>query len=619
MEYGLLRRVTDGEIRVRELDPAQMNELAAQIRAFLTENVTKTGGHLASNLGVVELTLALHASLDLPKDHLLFDVGHQCYVHKLLTGRADAFPSLRSIGGLSGFPKRSESEYDCFGTGHSSTSLSAAIGFAEAEAKRGTGAYTVAVVGDGAFTGGMIHEALNNCRRDLRLILILNENEMSISKNIGSFASLIARIRASRGYYKTKNRTGRVISRIPLIGKPLFNGIRRIKQTVKNMMYHSNYFEELGLYYLGPVDGNDTEKVRLLIEEAKQYGKSAVIHIKTQKGKGYPPAEREPDRYHCIPPAGNTKTSGTTFPIEMGKILCELARKDPSICAVTAAMSKGTGLEAFRLALPERFFDVGIAEEHAVTFCAGLCAAGMKPFFAVYSSFLQRAYDNILHDAALQSLPIVLCVDRAGLNAGDGATHHGVFDVSFLSGIPGIRIFAPASFSSLRDAMTRAVGSKAICAIRYANREEDAALLSRFSASDGALSPRADFSPDGEIETVFLTYGAVLSEVLAAEKKTAHCGTVLLEELTPDRKTAEKLLPLLPANVKRLVYVEEGVRSGGAGMNLFSLLDSLGVLPGVKKILVTPSDLFRPIRTGRNVYASYGIGEEDILAALAEK
>ncbi|MCQ2426296.1 MAG: thiamine pyrophosphate-dependent enzyme, partial [Lachnospiraceae bacterium] len=318
---------------LKKLPDEAMAPLAAEIRSFLIENVTKTGGHLASNLGIVELTLALERNLDLPKDHLIFDVGHQCYVHKLLTGRRERFPDLRKIGGLSGFPKREESVYDCFGAGHSSTSLSAAIGFAEAEKRKGTGAYTVAVIGDGAFTGGMIHEALNNCRRDLRLIIVLNENEMSISKNIGTFAEGLAKIRASEGYYKTKNTTAQVIKKIPLIGEPTFRGVRKVKQTVKNAIYGSNHFESLGLHYLGPVDGNDFEKTEVLVKEAMAYGKSCVIHVKTKKGMGYAPAMKEPSRFHSIPPASAKKAKGTGYSSFMGETLRTLADKDKKICA----------------------------------------------------------------------------------------------------------------------------------------------------------------------------------------------------------------------------------------------------------------------------------------------
>lgn len=599
---------------LKKLPVKAMGPLAAEIRSFLVENVTKTGGHLASNLGIVELTLALERNLDLPKDHLIFDVGHQCYVHKLLTGRREQFSDLRKIGGLSGFPKREESVYDCFGTGHSSTSLSAAIGFAEAEKRKGSGAYTVAVIGDGAFTGGMIHEALNNCLKDLRLIIVLNENEMSISKNIGSFAEALAKIRTSEQYYKTKNTTAQVIKKIPVVGEPAFLGIRKVKQTVKNAIYGSNYFESLGLYYLGPADGNDYEKTEVLVKEAMAYGKSCVIHVKTKKGMGYVPAMKEPSRFHSVPPASKRKTNGVTYSAFMGETLRTLADKDKKICAVTAAMSEGTGLELFRTAHPDRFFDVGIAEEHALTFSAGLAANGMKPFFAVYSSFLQRGYDNLIHDIALQRLPVTVCIDRAGLNGSDGPTHHGVFDVSFLSAIPGFTLFSPVTYRGLKNALTIASGSSAPCAIRYPNGTEPEGIEERFGKTDAALSPRADFQPGEAKAVIFITYGRIVTEVMKAEEKIGEsAGTVLLEKLMPYSETAGKLAPYLKG-CKKVIFVEEGVLSGGAGMNLGSCLSL-----GKRYRVLAPADPFRPVRSSDSVFDAYGIGTDDIVSFVSKK
>ena len=439
--YPLLSKV-NSPTDLKALSAKEIKPLCEEIRTYLIEQISENGGHLASNLGVVELTLAIHRVFQSPKDHIIFDVGHQCYVHKLLTGRRDVFSTIRQSGGISGFPKRAESEHDAFGTGHSSTSLSAALGFAEADLINHSDAYTVCVLGDGAYTGGMIHEALNNCKSGLRLIIILNENEMSISKNNGRFAKSLSKLRASRGYIKTKNFFGRFFRMIPFIGKWIFQRLLRFKKGMKAAVYGSNTFEDLGLFYMGPADGNNEQIVERLLREAKDSGCSCIIHLKTQKGKGYTPAEQTPDRFHGMAPSAVESSEGITFSGAMGTHLSQMADADGQICAITAAMADGTGLDCFGKAHPRRFFDVGIAEEHAVTFAAGLAASGFKPAVAIYSTFLQRAYDNLIHDVSLQGLPVVFFVDRAGLNAGDGPTHAGVFDVAFLSQVPHLRICA---------------------------------------------------------------------------------------------------------------------------------------------------------------------------------
>ena len=349
----------------------------------------------------------------------------------------------------------------------------------------GSGAYTIAVIGDGAYTGGMIHEALNNCERNLKLIIVINENEMSISKNTGRFARCLVKLRSKPGYFQTKLTTGRIIRKIPLVGNRLFVLIRDLKKLLKNIMYGSNYFEDLGLYYLGPADGNNEEQVETLLREAKKLGESVILHIKTKKGKGYPPAEAEPLLYHNLPPAGEPKP-GATFSNTCGRILCSLAAANNRITAITAAMSYGTGLESFRKAYPDRFFDVGIAEAHALTFAAGLAAAGKIPVVAIYSTFLQRGFDSIIHDIALQRLPVVICVDRAGLNPADGVTHAGVFDVAFLSGLPGVRIYAPATFEALERALKEAVAAGCPCAVRYPAGDEDLRVINEFYSGKAA-------------------------------------------------------------------------------------------------------------------------------------
>ncbi|MBR3863104.1 MAG: 1-deoxy-D-xylulose-5-phosphate synthase [Clostridia bacterium] len=441
--YKLLGKI-DSPSDLKALAAADLPLLAKEIRQYLSYRVRENGGHLSSNLGVVELTMAIHRVFSTPQDHVIFDVGHQSYVHKLLTGRKEQFDTLRQAGGLSGFTKREESEHDAFGAGHSSTAISAAIGMATADALNGSDAYTVAVVGDGALTGGLAYEGLNNCRGDLRLIIVINENEMSISPNTGGLSEHLSRIRSSKRYIKAKAFTARTLRALPLIGKPLYVLLRFIKKRVKRLVYQENLFEQMGLRYYGPLDGNDIEGLVASLSYAKQRGGSVVLHVKTKKGMGDKEAEASPDLYHGVAPQGKVNTV-PTFSEYFGRALCRMAKDEPDLCAITAAMSYGTGLEPFRVAYPKRFFDVGIAEGHAVTFAAGLGAGGKIPVVALYSTFLQRAYDNVLHDAALQHLPLILAIDRAGFSAADGPTHHGVYDVSLLSGIAGVRIFAPVT------------------------------------------------------------------------------------------------------------------------------------------------------------------------------
>lgn len=620
MEYRFLNRIQSPS-DLRELDESDIPALASEIRAFLIESVEQTGGHLASNLGVVELTLALHRTFDFSHDRLIFDVGHQCYIHKLLTGRRDQFSTLRTVDGLSGFPKMNESIYDAFGTGHSSTSLSAALGFSEAFSIQNSDAYTVVVLGDGAFTGGMIHEALNNCKKDRKLILILNENEMSISRNIGRFAEHIAHIRSSERYYRTKNKTVSAISHIPLIGQPLFRAIRFVKQTLKNQMYGSNLFEELGFYYLGPIDGNDYSRVRLLLKEAVAYGKSVVIHVHTQKGKGYLPAETAATLFHSVPPKSHVKTDiSDTFSGHLGVALCSLAEVCPSLCAITAAMEDATGLKPFRDANPERFFDVGIAEEHALTFCAGLSAAGMKPVFAVYSSFLQRGYDNLIHDIALQNLPVIICIDRAGLSQGDGPTHHGIFDVAFLSEIPNFTIYAPATFASMEQALKESMPGKGPCAIRYHNGGELIGTESSFYPAVRPLAPRADFPKEASVKQVIVTYGRLVSEAKKAQEALGQtCGVIVMEKLTPYTQTAKDICELLPTGVETVLLAEEGIRCGGAGMCLLHALLEQELLPNAQIRVLAIDEPFQPQKGKNNLYAAYGIDSESMVNALLQK
>lgn len=617
-EFPILEKINSPE-DLKQLPEEDIAELAAEARAFLVEKVMRNGGHLASNLGVVELTIALHRVFDCPRDNIVWDVGHQCYVHKMFTGRREDFDTLREPGGLSGFTKRDESEYDVFGAGHSSTSLSAALGLAEAERLKGSGAYTVAVVGDGAFTGGMIHEALNNCedKQGLRLIVVLNENEMSISKNIGRFASKLARIRSTPRYFRTKAATRRFLGKIPLIGKPLTSLIVGVKKALKNSLFGSNYFEDLGLFYIGPVDGNDEKRIEDVLREAAECGQNAVVHIKTVKGKGYSPAENSPAKYHSLAPEGKEAKHG--FSEAFADELSFLASKDEKICGITAAMSSGTGLDAFASLYPDRFFDVGIAEEHAVTFAAGLAAGGMKPAVAVYSTFLQRAYDSVLHDAALQGLPVVLCVDRAGLNSSDGVTHHGIFDVSFLSGIPGITIFTPATYGAQRVCLRAAFETGGTAAVRYPGGVESERVVSEFYPRGVRGLSGVRLSRTDDADRVIVCHGRMADEAIKAadllEKQGIKAGLALCEVIKPYSLTAGLLLEKLPEDVKKLVFVEEEIRSGGFGMNLADELNRQAPGRFETKILAVDGEFIIPDK-GQTVFEAAGVDAESIARAV---
>ncbi len=600
---------------IKELSQNDIQTLCSEIRTALIEGVSENGGHLASNLGVVELSVAIHRVFDSPKDHIIFDVGHQSYVHKLLTGRRKDFSTLRMGGGVSGFPKRSESEHDAFGTGHSSTSLSAGLGFAEADKLNGSDAYTVIVLGDGAFTGGMIHEAINNCKRGLRLILIINENEMSISKNTGLFARNLSRLRARPGYYKTKTALERFFEHIPLLGKPIIRLLRFIKQKFKALFYSSNYFEQMGFSYFGPADGNNEETVEEYLNAAKARGKSCVVHLKTVKGKGYELAEKKPDSYHGIQPK-NKESLNESFSTVFGSKLTEIAKKDDRVCAITAAMMQGTGLASFKEHHPKRFFDVGIAEEHAVTFAAGLSASGKLPVVAVYSTFLQRAYDNIIHDVALQELPVLFCIDRAGLNPSDGATHHGIFDVSFLSGIPRMEIWEPVSYASLCNILDSYFENGTGCpmAIRYPSGSENKEICRHFAKdnifkiADGVYG---DFDPSFVPDNIIITYGRLAREaILAKNDSDKRVGIILLERLSGLDILASRLKDLLYG--KNIIFAEEGVYSGSVSMNLSSRLAELKAEANISVLAIR--DDFVVQTKNEPIFVTAGIDKNSIMS-----
>lgn len=444
---------------IKRIDPEEYEQLAHEIRQFLIDSISKTGGHLASNLGVVELTMALHIVFDLPTDKLIWDVGHQSYTHKILTGRKNQFNKLRKYGGMSGFPKRNESDYDAFDTGHSSTSISAGLGYASARNITGEDYHVISVIGDGALTGGMAYEALNNASSlKKNFIIVLNDNSMSISENVGGISRILDDVRSSYSYYDLKEDVKNTLHKLPN-GDALVEKIKKTKSNIKQFIVPGQIFEDMGIQYLGPVDGHNIHKLIKIFNIAKRVDSPVLVHVVTQKGHGYAPAEKNPSRFHGIGPF-DIKTGkslsvgkGESYSAVFSRKICDIAKNDRSVVAITAAMPDGTGLDKFKKWFPDRFFDVGIAEEHAVTFSAGLAAGGMKPVFAVYSSFLQRAFDQILHDVCMQQLHVVFAIDRAGLVGSDGETHQGIFDLSFLSVIPNMTIIAPKNGWELENAL----------------------------------------------------------------------------------------------------------------------------------------------------------------------
>lgn len=576
MDFKFLNKINSPE-DLKRVPDEDIPALCAELRAFLIDKVERSGGHLASNLGVTELTVAMHRIFDSPRDHIIFDVGHQAYVHKILTGRKDKFDELRTPGGLSGFTLMKESAHDAFGAGHSSTSISAALGYAEAEALSGSGEHTVCVVGDGAYTGGMIHEALNNCRPDLKLVIILNENGMSISGNKGTFANYLSKARTSARYNKLKRGTTSVLQNIPLLGRPIKAVLSFFKNGIKKYFMRPNYFEELGLYYIGPIDGNDYNKIAAALRRAKSTDKCVVVHVKTVKGKGYTPAETSPVEFHSVK---SSSAASDTFHSVFADELIKLAETDDKITAITAAMGAGTGLEVFGDRFSERYFDVGIAEEHALTFSAGLAAAGYKPYAAIYSTFLQRGYDSIVHDIALQRLPVRMMIDRAGLAVADGATHHGIFDVAFLSHVPSVELYAPASYRSLVSLLHRQDVTGPL-AVRYPNASELPLVERDFRELSADAQPllRIDFDIASKQDVIFVTYGQIVAEVVAAKDALVasglKVGIILVERIKPYRGVCERILEIA-SSARHLVYVEEGIKNGGAAMITGSVLAELG-------------------------------------------
>ncbi|MBQ3465452.1 MAG: 1-deoxy-D-xylulose-5-phosphate synthase [Firmicutes bacterium] len=558
---------------LRTMDFDQLELLSYELRDFLVESVSKTGGHLASNLGIVELTIALHRCFDTPKDKIIWDVGHQSYVHKILTGRMDGFDNLRKYGGISGFPKACESEYDVFDTGHSSTSISLGLGLAAARDLRGDDYKVVSVIGDGAMTGGLAYEALNNAgSMNTNLIVVLNDNGMSISQNTGGLSSSLGRITSTDKYVHMKTTVKKGLSKVPVIGDSVISGIHNAKEDIKYAVIDGILFEELGFKYIGPVDGHDIRELCQTLQRVKGLKGPVLVHAVTQKGKGYTKAEKQPNVFHGIgafdvetgKPVGSS--SGRSYSRVFGDKLIDMAYYDERIIAISAAMTDGVGLEEFSRTYPDRFFDVGIAEAHSTTFAAGLAKAGMRPYVAVYSSFLQRAYDQILEDVCLQNLPVTFCIDRAGVVGADGETHHGLFDMAYLRSMPNMTVLAPKDGPELEAMMDMSLSIDGPCAIRYPRGA--AADLGGPSAEIPGKAVRLKDGTDVDIWAAGNMAGPALEASAILEEEGVSAGVVNMASITP---FDEEALNDSTENVPLIITIEDGIVTGGIGEHIKAL------------------------------------------------
>lgn len=556
---------------IKNVPVEELPLLASEIREFLIEHISHTGGHLASNLGTVELTMAMHLSFDLPEDKLVWDVGHQAYTHKLLTGRKEGFDSLRQYGGMSGFPKRRESECDSFDTGHSSTSISAGLGYVKARDLSGGHNYVVSIIGDGALTGGLALEALNNAAENQsNFIIVLNDNNMSISPNVGAISSLLTGIRGDNAYRDINDNVKSSLKKIPVYGDKIVSQVQKAKSGIKQLFLPGMKFEDMGITYLGPVDGHDIGKLCKLFKIAKKMNTSVIVHVITEKGRGYEPARLKPEKFHGVSPfdvvTGKPVAAAKTSYTEVfSRKICDMAQKDNRIVAITASMAAGTGLSRFQKRFPLRFFDVGIAEEHAVTFAAGLAAGGLKPYFAVYSSFLQRGFDEILHDVCIQGLPVVFMIDRAGLVGSDGETHQGIYDYSYMNIIPGMTVMAPKNRLEFMDMMEFANSFDGPVAIRYPR----GSVSDIFSDIKNEVSyGKAERIYDGE-GTAILTIGASIEEGAQVYKLLKERGeNPSLINARFENPIDIGLIKELENKHEKLLTIEENISAGGFGMNV---------------------------------------------------
>lgn len=574
---------------IKKIDPKDYDKLAGEIREFLIKKISVSGGHLASNLGAVELTMALHLSLDLPEDKIVWDVGHQSYTHKLLTGRRDGFENLRKYGGMSGFPKRKESDCDCFDTGHSSTSISAGLGLVKARELKGEQNTIVSVIGDGSLTGGMAYEALNNASRmDTNFIIILNDNNMSISENVGGVSKYLNNIRTRENYQNLKDSIY-----YPLLdkkyGQPIIDFVRKTKNSIKQLVVPGMFFEDMGIKYLGPVDGHDMKALLTVIKEAKRCDTSVLVHVITEKGRGYEPALRHPARFHGAEPFDietglpTKKKEKANYTDVFSTVMVKLGARNEKVVAITAAMPDGTGLKRFHNVYPDRFFDVGIAEQHAVTFAAGMAAGGMIPIVAVYSSFLQRAYDQVLHDVCIQNLPVIFAIDRAGLVGSDGETHQGIFDLSYLSSIPNMHILAPKNKWELSDMMKFAVEFGKPIAIRYPRGEAYDGLKDNREPIEYGKS---EIIKQGSRVALFAVGSMVKTAVELDEMLTKEGLDVTIVNARFVKPIDTDMLEKLAENHDLIVTMEENVASGGFGEKVLDYVNSHKITCDILNIAV---------------------------------
>lgn len=598
---------------IKKLNIDELNELCSDIRKMLIETVSKNGGHLASNLGVVELTVALHKVFNSPVDQIVFDVGHQCYTHKILTGRKDSFSTLRTEGGISGFTRPVESEHDIFSSGHSSTSISAAIGLAKAKQIKGEKGKVIAVIGDGALTGGMAYEALNNCANEnSNLVVILNDNNMSISKNVGSMAKNLTTIRTSPRYVTFKSKIQRGLAKIPKVGGQISRTFTYINAKIRKKIYHSTVFEDLGFRYYGPIDGHDLDALIDVLNVAKAHNHSVLINVNTVKGKGYNPAEKNPTQFHGIGKfnieTGEPKHSGRSFSSTFGDTMCKFAENDGRICCVTAAMTEGTGLVEFSHKFPKRFFDVGIAEQHAVTFSSGLARNGMIPVFAVYSTFLQRSYDQLIHDVAMQNLKVIFGIDRAGFVGEDGESHQGVFDTSFINSVIGLTVYAPSFYEELEAMFYEAIYKcSGAVAIRYPRGNE-------WYKPDDYKYVHQSYTVFGSKDSkkCLVTYGRLFSECYKAYKQLDDVFVIKINRIKPiDEAVIDEL-----NDCKEIFFYEESIKSGSVGEIFASMLEEQGIAAKFKHIAV--DDEFIKQASVESQIKHYKMDSESIIKELTE-
>jgi len=602
---------------VKKLSRAELEILCGELRRFLVENVSQTGGHLASNLGAVELTVAIHRVFDTSRDRLVFDVGHQCYVHKALTGRKELFSTLRQFGGLSGFPKPYESQHDAFIAGHASNSVSVALGMARARTLQKQDYDVLALIGDGALSGGLAYEGLNNAGASKEpMIVILNDNGMSINPNVGAMSRHLAHIRSKPAYYHFKKWYRSLFGEQPM-RSGLYRFNHRLKSALKRTIWPgSTLFEDMGFTYLGPIDGHDLDRLCNVLQWAKELRKPVVVHVNTIKGKGYSFAEQNPGKFHGVGPFDPAtglplKADGESFSSVLGKTLCDCAERDSRVCAITAAMADGTGLRPFAKAYPERFFDVAIAEGHGTAMAGGMAKQGLIPVFAVYSTFLQRGYDMLIHDVALQGLHVVFAVDRAGLVGADGETHHGCFDALFLSSIPGFTVYCPSNFAELRRMLRTALfDCEGPVAVRYPRGGEGA------FREDSGTAPLVRLRDGGDV--TLLTYGILINEALGAaallEKKGISAEVLKLNQISP--LDEDILLPFLRGKA-RLLVAEDAFGVGCAGQRIAAILAQSGAAPQ-KLILQNLGKTFAPAGTVAQLQHSYGLDAEGIARAVTE-